>query len=379
MELKPKINENCELYKGLNVKLYKRCDYCNDSYTHCMGTQYNISMMIIFILLLILPYLASHPLFMKSAILIIVGIGILLGFLVNSKTDDLYLSQFELKNKTFETEKLNHELINLNESLETKTAELIKANKELKKLDQMKSDFISTVSHEFRSPLTSIKAFSELLLNNGDDISEEEREEFLRTIEQESDRLTRLIEDTLDLSKLEAGKMEWNMQNISIADIIKKSTESIYPLSMIKGIRIETNLEEDLPRLTGDPDRLMQVLTNLLNNAVKFTPEEGNIEVTVHVDIDQIQVSVEDSGSGIPENEIQEIFSKFKQGGDTLTDKPKGTGLGLPISREIILAHAGRIWAESKVGKWSRFSFLLPLDLRKALLKQEDKPSEQVV
>lgn len=361
MELKVKKNENCLLYKGLNVKLYKRCDYCESRFFECLGTQYNSAIMITFTLLLILNYLSGYPILYNLGILVIVAILVILGFLVNTKTDELYLNEFDLKKKSMETEKLNCELTSLNESVHARAEELARANKELRKLDQMKSDFISMVSHEFRSPLTSIKAFSQILLNNNELVKPEERNDFLRIIDQESDRLTRMINDILDLSKLEAGKMEWSMQEICLADIITKATGSIAPLSNAKEIRMETEVDKDLPMVMGDADRLMQVITNLLSNAVKFTMQKGNIRIAARSAGDEIRLSVEDNGIGIPEDQIQEVFSKFKQGGNVLTDKPKGTGLGLPICREIIQAHQGRIWAESSAGQGSRFVFTIPV------------------
>ncbi len=379
MELKLKKNENCILYKGLNVKLYKRCDYCESRFFECLGTQYNTVIMMTFTLLLILNYLSGYPILYNLGILLIVAILVILGFLVNTKTDELYLNEFDLKKKSMETEKLNLELTSLNESMHARTEELTRANRDLRKLDQMKSDFISMVSHEFRSPLTSIKAFSNILLNNNDIVQPEERNEFLKIIDQESDQLTRMINDILDLSKLEAGKMEWNMQDVSLVDIIIKATGSIAPLSSEKEIRMVTEVEKDLPMVMGDADRLMQVITNLLSNAVKFTRQKGNIRITARSAGDEIQVSVEDDGIGIPEDQVQEIFSKFKQGGNVLTDKPKGTGLGLPISKVIIQAHGGRIWAEgSTAGQGSRFVFTVPL-VRKVLLHESMQSQKEMV
>jgi len=376
MELKVKKNENCLLYKGLNVKLYKRCDYCESRFFECLGTQYNTAIMMTFTLLLILNYLSGYPILYNLGILLIVAILVILGFLVNTKTDELYLNAFDLKKKSMEMEKLNRELRSLNESMHARTEELTRANKELRKLDQMKSDFISMVSHEFRSPLTSIKAFSNILLYNNELVRPEERNDFLKIIDQESDRLTRMVNDILDLSKLEAGKMEWNMQDVSLPDIITKATGSIAPLSNAKEIWMDTEVEKDLPMVMGDADRLMQVITNLLSNAVKFTGQKGNIRIAARSAGNEIQVSVEDDGIGIPEDQRQEIFSKFKQGGNVLTGKPKGTGLGLPICKVIIHAHGGMIWAEGRAaGQESRFVFTVPL-ARKVLL-QESMPSQE--
>jgi signal transduction histidine kinase len=308
-----------------------------------------------------LPYLKNYPVLFNMGIVCILVIFLILGYFVNDKTDDLYIGRYHLKKKSSEMEKMNRELISLYKSMAARTEELTRANNQLRKLDQMKSDFISIVSHEFRSPLTSIKAFSKILLNNKENVAPEESADFLRIIDQECDRLTRMINDMLDLSKLDADKMEWDMQEVVLDRVISNALESIYPLSKAKDIQIVTHLDDTLPAIIGDSDRLIQVITNLFNNAVKFTPEKGTIKIYTEQIGSEVRVTVEDNGIGIPEDQLQDIFSKFRQGGDIVTDKPQGTGLGLPICKSILHAHKGKIWVESIQGNGSRFCITLPV------------------
>jgi len=254
------------------------------------------------------------------------------------------------------------------EALEQKMEELQAAHEELKELDQMNDSFLSTVSHELRTPLTSIKSFAEILLSYEDEDKETQRE-FLTIINDESDRLTRLINDFLDLSRIEAGRMQWETVKLAIPEVIEISINATHALFAQKDLRVDVDLEPDLPPISADKDRLVQVVTNLLSNAIKFTPEGGEIRVRAQIFkdgeaegvSDMIRVGVSDTGIGIAREDLEKVFEKFKQVGDTLTDRPKGTGLGLPICKELVEYHGGRIWAESEPGKGSTFYFTLPV------------------
>ncbi len=250
------------------------------------------------------------------------------------------------------------------ERLRNYSAELQAANKKLQGLDQLKSDFVSTVSHELRTPLTSIKAFVELILLQPS-MPPERILKLLRTINGESDRLSRLINDLLDLSRIEAGTMTWPSEPVSLNDIILTSVEGILPLARNKGLHLKTAIEGPLPSVHGARDRLVQVVTNLLSNAVKFTPGGGTITVEAHQEAGpcpQLVVAVSDSGAGIRPEDIELIFDKFHRSSDELTARIEGTGLGLTIARQIIERHGGRIWATSTYGAGSTFRFTIPLD-----------------
>jgi Na+/proline symporter/signal transduction histidine kinase len=246
--------------------------------------------------------------------------------------------------------------------LEAVTAELRAANEQLRELDQLKDDFVSTVSHELRTPLTSIRAFSEILLDNPD-LSVSEREEFLRLVVEETGRLTRLINQVLDLSKLESGRMEWDIGEVDVGDVVRGSAASTKQLFAQRGATLDVHLPDAVPPVLADRDRLVQVVINLLSNAAKFT--RSITAVDVRVEDRQVRVDVCDDGPGIDPKDQQVIFEKFRQGGDVLTDRPQGTGLGLPISRQIVEHLGGALWVDSEPGRGSTFSFTLPV------LKQE--------
>jgi len=247
-------------------------------------------------------------------------------------------------------------------NLEHSLKELRAAYRKLEDLDQMKSDFISTVSHELRTPITSIKAFVELLLIKPD-MKEDRKARLLETINSETDRLSRLIGDLLDLSRIESGVMLWRDQDVILEEVVRSAVNGIIPLAKVKGIHIEEAVEDGLPTLHADRDRIMQVVMNLLSNAVKFTQQDGRITISTSrtASPSGVGVSVADTGPGIPHDDLSLIFERFHRSGDVLTSTIEGTGLGLSISREIVEHYGGRIWAASEVGKGSLFTFNIPL------------------
>jgi len=272
--------------------------------------------------------------------------------------------EFRVTEKTENLTKAYERLQLSNQNLAIANRDLEGANLKLKELDQVKSDFISVVSHELRTPLTSIKAFTELILMKPR-MANEKRTRLLNIVNRESDRLARLINDILDLTKIEAGKMSWNIVRLTIDDIMQTSVSGIQSLADNKSLTIITNVQPPVPPFLGDKDRLIQVMTNILSNAIKFTPLGGRIVITVRRETTpaaQIVVSVSDTGVGIPESELKLVFEKFHRSGDVLTNNAEGTGLGLAITRQIIEYHGGTISAESVLGQGSTFIFTLPLD-----------------
>jgi signal transduction histidine kinase len=241
-----------------------------------------------------------------------------------------------------------------------------------------KSAFLSSVSHELRTPLTSVVGFSRLIRRRLDEVifpavpsGDPRRDRAMRQVSDnlgiivdESERLTTLINDTLDLAKIEAGRMEWRREPVDVADVIARATAATASLLDGSGPTMVVAVEPGLPPVTGDRDRLIQVVINLVSNAVKFTPS-GSITTTARLAADgeapAIVVSVADTGHGIAPEDHARVFEQFGQAGDTMPDGPRGTGLGLPICREIVERHGGRLWLESEVGRGSTFSFSLPV------------------
>ncbi|MET0963506.1 MAG: sensor histidine kinase [Noviherbaspirillum sp.] len=255
----------------------------------------------------------------------------------------------------------SRELEQKSQALERASAELRAANQRLTELDRMKDDFLSTVTHELRTPLTSIRAFSEILRDHPE-LPAAKRTAYLDIVIQESERLTRLINDVLDLAKIDAGRADWHAAPVDLRQVVQDALAASSQLMGERGILVEATLPAAVPLVCADRDRLMQVMLNLLSNAAKFCdPAGGRIAVALRQNGDALQVTVRDNGPGVRPEDREIIFEKFRQGGDTLTGKPQGTGLGLPISRGIIRHFGGRLWLEPAAGAGAQFVFTLPI------------------
>ncbi len=254
----------------------------------------------------------------------------------------------------------SRELESKSRELEAATADLREANERLRELDRMKDDFISTVTHELRTPLTSIRALSEML-HDDPEMDLADRTRFVGIIVSEAERLTRLINQILDMAKLESGRAEWTSGEVDIGEVASDAMVSLGQLFREKNVALEGDIPPEGPVVLADRDRLTQVMINLLSNAVKFVPG-GTGQVHVRVTSNDIEVRVEvlDNGPGLTAEECTVIFEKFRQGGNTMTDKPQGTGLGLPISRQIVEYFGGNLWVESQPGAGAKFIFTVP-------------------
>lgn len=253
----------------------------------------------------------------------------------------------------------SRELERRTSELAAATAELRAANRRLQELDQLKDEFVSTVSHELRTPLTSIRSFSEILVDNLD-LPAAERERYLRIVIEEAERLTRLINEVLDLSKLISGAAPWRIEPLDAHTVVHDTVQAVSGLYAAKGAELTTDVPDAVPQVLGDRDRLVQVLQNLLSNAVRFAePAVGRVEVRVTVHEGHVQVDVRDNGPGVPAGDREIIFEKFRQG-TTAVRRPGGTGLGLPISREIVERLGGRLWLAEPDGSGATFSFTIP-------------------
>ena len=248
------------------------------------------------------------------------------------------------------------------------------ARADAERANEAKSSFLSTVSHELRTPLTSVLGFAKIVKKRLEDrifpVVDSSDPKMAKVVEQvsknmdvitsEGERLTQLINDVLDLAKIEAGKIEWHMEPCRVESILNRALEATHSLVEQKKLRVQKEIATDLPLVLADHNKLIQVVINLLSNAVKFT-NKGAISLNAKQDGEHLVVSVTDTGIGIAPEDQPKVFEKFKQVGDTLTDKPQGTGLGLPICKEIIEHHGGRLWLESAPGLGSTFFFSLPI------------------
>ncbi len=266
----------------------------------------------------------------------------------------------KILDETSQVIEYSHQLEQKSRELEHASAELRSANERLKELDRLKDDLLTTISHELRTPLTSIRSFSEILQDN-QDLGRAERRTFLKIIIKESERLTRLISQILDLAKMEAGRMDWQMRDVDTKNVIDDALAATSSLFADRGIRLDVHLPDRLPQVHADRDRLMQVIVNLLSNAVNFCDErDGHVRVDAEIHANEIRVNVTDNGDGVPPELRRTIFEKFRQGPDVAGNKPGGTGLGLSICRQIVEHFGGRIWVTDDVGRGARFCFSIP-------------------
>lgn len=277
------------------------------------------------------------------------------------REEDLGLEEvFEILDEASQIRAYSRELEDKQRALEAATSDLRAANERLRELDRMKDDFISTVTHELRTPLTSIRALSEML-HEDPALEPAQRTRFLAIIVSETERLTRLINQVLDMAKLESGRAEWVTGVVPVDVVVAESVAALEPLFRDKKVHLTQDIASNLPPVLADRDRLMQVVVNLLSNAVKFvSATTGAVSVSVGLADGMVRVAVADNGPGLTADECRSVFEKFRQGGNTLTDKPQGTGLGLPISRQIVEHFGGKLSVESAPGAGATFIFTVP-------------------
>ena len=230
----------------------------------------------------------------------------------------------------------------------------------LQELDRLKADFFAYMSHELRTPLTAIKEGTGLLLDGVGGETTDKQRKLLGILAEESNRLINVVNSLLDLSKMEAGMMVYDFEVTHLDPLIKRAVAEITPLVEAKRIKLESEVEATLSPVRIDPERILQVLRNLLGNAVKFTPQGGTVRILAKPSDGKLTISVKDSGPGIAEESLTSIFEKFNQGSRRSPYTRQGTGLGLAIAKTIITTHGGNIWAESELGKGSTFVFVLP-------------------
>ncbi|HEY8907056.1 MAG TPA: HAMP domain-containing sensor histidine kinase, partial [Rhodoferax sp.] len=256
----------------------------------------------------------------------------------------------------------SQELEEKSASLERATTELRAANEQLKSLDRLKDDFMSSVTHELRTPLTSIRTLAELIRDDPK-IDLVRRKQFIEIIVRETERLSRLVNQVLDMAKIESGHAVWHSDEVDMCALVRQALATTAEMFKERQTVVTASLPERPVVLLTDPDRLMQVLLNLLSNAAKFVPVPGGrVGVSLSDDDAGVTVRVTDNGSGVDEDQKALIFERFRQGGHT-ANRPQGTGLGLPISRQIVAHFGGRLWLESKPGQGAAFCFYLPVKI----------------
>ncbi|MBU4199206.1 MAG: cell wall metabolism sensor histidine kinase WalK [Verrucomicrobia bacterium] len=283
--------------------------------------------------------------------------------LVLSRGSPESIKEIEVAGKDDETRRVLRTSNAVVEDLDGRTIGMVSVLSDItkmKEVEQLKSDFVANVSHELRSPLAAIQKNLVIILDQTAGALNDNQKEFLSLAKDNVERLTRLINDLLDLSKLDAGKMELKKARTDLTALVRKTVTTFAGWLREKDITSRLDLPETPLELELDADKITQVLNNLLSNALKFTPPKGEIRIALNAAATPVEVSVTDTGIGIAPNDIARIFNKFEQiGGNTLTDV-NGTGLGLPLAKEIVEKHGGRIHIKSAIGKGSTFSFTLP-------------------
>lgn len=312
----------------------------------------------------------------------------LIGFIVGARTHTtLRLTEPERRfyamyaaqaSTAIENARLYEALGQANLTLEEKVAErtknLVEANERLRELDQVKSNFISLVSHELRTPLTAIKGFIVTLYHYDKEISEEKRHVYLSVLNEETDRLTRLITELLDISRIESGRIDIHWQVTSLPQVVQRVFDT---LTIRAGtVKLVKDFPAHFPDILADPDKLEQVLVNLVGNSLKYAPPESQICVSGRRNDDGVLLEVRDQGPGIAFAEQERIFDKFYRLDTETNRKNPGTGLGLPICRALVNLHGGKIWVESEERQGCRFLFTLPLNLDKSIGPEVMLPKE---
>jgi signal transduction histidine kinase len=282
-----------------------------------------------------------------------------LDFRLHLKTGDEIETLAEEFNKM--TRALQEAYAGLEQKVAERTEQLVFANERLKELDKLKSYFVSNVSHELRTPLTAVEALTDNMLDGLTGQLNDKQTRYIRDIRASADRLARLIDDLLDLSVIESGRMEMKAENLSLPSLMYDVSDTLRPVAEEKQIHLETAFSNGDLNAWADRDKVTQVLTNLISNAIKFTPSGGQVSVAAEKDgAGWIRVSVSDTGAGIAAKEAARIFEEFYQITQPGDKKSRGVGLGLAISKKLVEMHGGKIWVDSELGKGSAFFFTLP-------------------
>ena len=283
------------------------------------------------------------------------------GNIVEERTRDINEKIIELQQNEAATMSILEDLNETLENLKKSQIEIEKQNIQLKKLDKLKSDFLNVTSHELRTPMSAIKGYVQMTIKQTLGEITEEQKKALTTVLRNIDRLDHLIQDILDVSRLESGIMKFIPEKTNIKTMVEEAVATMKISAEIKHMTINAEVEDKIPDLTIDQERVKQVILNIINNAIKFSPDGSVINIRAKKEEEHILFEVQDFGRGIAKDKQERIFETFYQVDSGMDRKFGGAGLGLAISRGIVLAHGGKIWLDSDVGKGSTFYFTLPL------------------
>lgn len=264
---------------------------------------------------------------------------------------------------------LQKNLLELNQELNNLSRELQKKNAEMKKLNELKNEFLGIAAHDLRNPIGIILGYSEFLIEDIDEFLTTDQKEMLQSIQSSCQFMLHLLNELLDVSIIESGKLNLEKRKVNIVNILKSNLKLNSVIAQKKNISIQFNANEIIPIIEIDPEKIEQVMNNLISNALKFSLPQTKINVNVFLTGEHVTISVTDQGPGIPKNEIKKLFKTFTTTSVKSTGGEKSAGLGLSIVRNIVMGHKGKIWVDSRVGKGSTFYFSLPLSVDKPLKK----------
>ena len=354
---------NCWLVKNLSYFPYKRCQHCQLRFRDCMFLHYQIVSAIMLVIFLPLFYFIEGRI-SPLAVVTIFSFIIIYGFFFNKSTENIVEANFAQA-------KANKALEELTASLEDRvkkaTAKLEATNKELQRLDDAKSEFLSIASHQLRTPTTIIKGYFSMMQEGSFGKVPKVLRDNLDKVFLATERLLNLIENLLDISRIEAGRLEFDIRPVDLARISSEVFEDFQTKAKVKNLKLSVSSPTDLPLALGDAGKVKEVISNLVDNALKYT-DKGEVDISLHQEGTSVVVSISDMGRGIPASDLPRLFNKFVRGDGMMTVAPEGTGLGLYFARVVVENMGGRIWAESAgKGRCSKFSFSLPLaDNKKA-------------
>lgn len=280
---------------------------------------------------------------------------------VRERTNELNEKVVELKQSEIATLNIMEDLQKTLNDLQNSKEMIELQNIQLKKLDQLKSNFLNVTSHELRTPMSAIKGYVQMTIKQKLGEITEEQKKALTTVLRNIDRLDHLIQDILDVSRLESGTMKFVSEKTDIKTMVGEAVATMQISADVKHMTIDIEIEDKIPELTIDQERIKQVMLNIINNAIKFSPERSIINIRAKKEDENILFEVQDHGRGIPKDKQEKVFAIFYQVDSGMDRKFGGAGLGLAICRGIVLAHGGKIWVESELGKGSTFFFTLPL------------------
>jgi len=349
-------NKNCWLVRNLNYDPYKRCQYCELKFPQCMFLRYQIISLFLIIFILTLSYLIERRI-SELLIISVFTLIIIYGYFFNKSTDEIIKANFAER-------KANQTLDEMNKTLkirvDAQTKEIRKAYEELRVLDKAKSEFISIASHQLRTPLTAIKGYISMIIDGTYGELSEKSQRPIENIYQSNERLIRLVNDLLNLSRLEAGKIEFKPELHFLEKIIQTIIDELKINAQKKGLSLNLKLSKNIPQIMVDENKLSQVLLNIFDNAIKYT-QKGEITIELEKIDNEQQIKISDTGAGMTEDEIKSIFQTFSRttAGNQLNTE--GAGIGLYIGKKFVAMHQGKIWAESLgKGKGSTFYIRLP-------------------